>query len=259
MPLSEQVKKDYDNSATAYNDYSLLPSGKLEMQLIETALGDCTGLAVLDLGGGTGLHARQAIELGATSVDLVDISPGMLKIAQELEESLGRKDAIRFFEADVSKPLLDLPLREDGYDIVMGNWIFGFTDTMEVLEGMFRNIVKYIKPGGRFIGVRDADPWSPAVQNNRYGTSCPWIKEIPGGVRYYCVLHCTPPIEFEAASLEIIYSGSTEMYEKFGLTDVTIVPYESAEVIQKDPEFWQVFLQRPSLAVVQAMKKQEGA
>jgi hypothetical protein len=45
MPLSEQVKKDYDNSSTSYNDYSLLPFGKLEMQLIETALGDCTGLA----------------------------------------------------------------------------------------------------------------------------------------------------------------------------------------------------------------------
>jgi hypothetical protein len=179
----------------------------------------------------------------------------MLKIGQELEGSLGRQNAIRFFEADVSKPLLDLPLREDGYDIVMGNWIFGFADSMEVLEGMFHNIVKYLKPGGRFIGIHDADPWSPAFQNHKYGVSCPWIKEIPGGVKYYCVLHCTPPIEFEAASLEVIYSGSTEMYEKFGLTDVTIVPYESAEVIQKDPEFWQVFLERPCLAVTQAVKK----
>ncbi|PQE12709.1 Ubiquinone menaquinone biosynthesis C-methyltransferase protein [Rutstroemia sp. NJR-2017a BBW] len=225
------------------------------MQLIETALGDCTGLEVLDLGGGTGLHARQAIDLGATSVDIVDISPGMLKIAQDIENSLGRKDVIRFFEADVSKPLLDLPLREDGYDLVMGNWIFDCAETMEVLEGMFQNIVKYLKPGGRFIGIRHADPWSPAFENNRYGVSCPWIKEIPGGVKYYCVLHCTPPIEFEAASLEVIYSGSTEMYEKFGLTDITTVPYESAEVIQKDPEFWKVFLERPHLAVVQAMKK----
>jgi SAM-dependent methyltransferase len=211
------------------------------------------------LGGGTGLHARQAIELGATAVDLVDISPGMLKIGQELEESLGRKNAMRFFEADVSKPLHHLPLQENGYDIVMGNWIFGFAETMEVLEGMFRNIVKYLKPGGRFIGIRDADPWSPAIQGNKYGATCSRIREIPGGVKYHCVLHCTPPVEFESASLEIIYSGSTEMYERFGLIDVAIVPYESAEVIQKDPEFWQVFLQRPCLAVVQAVKKQEEA
>jgi hypothetical protein len=45
LPLSEQVKKDYDNAAISYNDFSLLPAGKLEMQLIEVALGNCTGLA----------------------------------------------------------------------------------------------------------------------------------------------------------------------------------------------------------------------
>jgi toxoflavin synthase len=81
--------------------------------------------------------------------------------------------------------------------------------------------------------------------------------EGPGGVKYLCVLHCAPPIEFEGASLELIHSGSTEMHERFGLTDVEIVPYESAEVVQKDSEFWKLFLERPSLAVVKAVKKME--
>ncbi|KAM3077607.1 hypothetical protein ACMFMG_006941 [Clarireedia jacksonii] len=255
MSVSEQVKKDYDKSAAAYNDYSLLPAGQIESQLIETALGDCTGLRILDLGGGTGLHARQAIDLGATAVDLVDISPGMLKTGQETEDSLKRKNVIRFFEADVSKPLSHLSLPENGYDIVMGNWIFSFADTVEVLEGMFRNIVTYLKPGGRFIGVRDADPWSPIMREGKYGATCSRVEEIPGGVKYHCVLHCTPPVEFDSSSLEVIYSGSTEIYEKFGLTDITVVPYERAEVVQKDPEFWQEFLERPCLAVVQAVKK----
>jgi hypothetical protein len=47
------------------------------------------------------------------------------------------------------------------------------------------------------------------------------------------------------------------MYERFGLTEVAVVPYERAEVIQKDPEFWQLFLEWPSLAVVRALKKSE--
>jgi SAM-dependent methyltransferase len=206
------------------------------------------------LGGGTGLHARQAIELGADSVDVIDVSHKMLQMGQKSEDSLNRRNCIRFFEADVSKSIADLPLRESGYDLVMANWIFSFAENMEVLEGMFHNIVSYLKPGGRFIGVRDADPWSPALENGKYGGSCTWIERMPGGVKYQCVLHCDPPIKFECASLEIIYSGSSEMYERFGLTDIVIIPYESAEIVQKNPEFWEIFLGRPSLAVVQALK-----
>jgi hypothetical protein len=81
------------------------------------------------------------------------------------------------------------------------------------------------------------------------------VKERPGGVQYLCILNSTPPIKFAGSSLEVIYSGSTEMYEKFGLTEVSLVPYEKAEVVQKNREFWQLFLDSPSLAVVQAVKK----
>jgi SAM-dependent methyltransferase len=51
-------------------------------------LGDCTGLKVLDVGGGSGLHARKAIDAGATVVDVVDISPEMMRAGQEIETSL---------------------------------------------------------------------------------------------------------------------------------------------------------------------------
>jgi hypothetical protein len=139
----------------------------------------------------------------------------------------------------------------------MANWIFSFAHSMEVLEGMFRTVVGYLKLGGRFVGVRDADPRSPALENDKYGGTCKWVKDFPGGVQYLCVLQLAPPIEFEGASLEVICSGPTEMHERFGLTDVEVVPYESAEVVQKDPDFWKLFLERPSLAVVKAVKKME--
>ncbi|XXG95440.1 hypothetical protein Hte_001702 [Hypoxylon texense] len=259
MSLSqpEEAKRTWSDVAATYNDYGLLPLGRLESQLIEQALGDCTGLSILDLGGGTGLHAREAINLGASRVDIVDISGEMLKIGQqETEKSLSpeAKDKIRFFEADVSKPLDHLALPRGGYDVVMGNWIFSSAGSMEVLEGIFRNIAAYLKPGGRFVGVRDADPWSPALVE-KYGATYEWVKRIPGGVRYRCTLHCTPPIEFESACLETIYSGSTELHEKFGLADVRNVPYEKARVVQEDGPFWEFFLEHPHLAVVHAVKK----
>ena len=257
MSTTERVKKDYDISAATYNDYSSLPSGQLESQLIKIALGDCTGLSVLDLGGGTGVHALEAVDLGASSVDIVDISPGMLRIGQEAaERSLSREQStLRFFEADVSRSLSHLPLRGEGYDIVMANWIFSFADSIEVLEGMFRNVIGHLKPGGLFVGVRDADLWSPALKSAKYGASCKWVERIPGGARYYCMLHSTPPIEFEGVCMEVIYSGSTKVYERFGIGNVEVVPYERAGIVKKDPEFWRLFLERPYLAVVRALKE----
>ncbi|KAK5988194.1 hypothetical protein PT974_12334 [Cladobotryum mycophilum] len=253
----EQARIDYDKSATVYNSYGLTPYGQLESQLIEVALGDCAGLSVLDLGGGTGIHAREAIDLGASKVDVVDISGEMLKIAEETARSQGQQyeNTIRYFEADVSKPLDNLPLQTEGYDVVMANWIFTFTDQVEVLEGMFHNIVGYLKPGGKFIGARDAGPRNLDLEKGKYGISCRDLEEIPGGLRYTCVIHSTPPMEWQSTSLEVIWSGSTELYEKAGLSDVKLVPYQKAAIVQKDPDFWQPFLERPSQAVIQAVKK----
>ena len=258
MSVSEQIKKDYNNAAVTYSDYSLLPSAQLESQHVKLALGDCTDLTILDLGGDTGVHAREAIDLGALHVDIVDISPEMLKVGQKLEKSLGRMNIIRFFEADVSKPLSRLPLLESGYDVVMGNWIFSHAATVEVLEGIFRNITSYLKPGGCFVGARGVhnDLESPSLDIGKYGVTTKRMENIPGGVKFRCVLHCTPAIEFEVTSLKIMTSGSDEMYEKFGLTDVTVVPYESTEIVQRDPEFWQLFPDQPTYAVAKAVKKQ---
>ncbi|KAI1336492.1 hypothetical protein F5Y15DRAFT_418801 [Xylariaceae sp. FL0016] len=87
----DQVKQDYDANAAQYADYHTSPLGTLEKQLICTALGDCTGSTVLDLGGGAGFHARHALDAGATAVDVVDLSPEMLRRGQAIEDARGRR------------------------------------------------------------------------------------------------------------------------------------------------------------------------
>lgn len=252
----EVVKKDYAQAAQNYNDFGSLPLGQLESQLIKTALGDCTDATILDLGGGTGVHAREAVELGALAVDIVDISPEMLRIGEDIERSLGH-GVIRFMEADVSKSLKHLPLREEGYDVVMANWIFSNTGSRDDLEGMFRNSAHYLKPGGRFVSIRDEGRRD--VERDRkyekYGVSTVSVEDIPGGVNYTVLLKCTPPIELNAAVLEILYSGSTELYEKFGLINVEVVPWKDADVVRKDPDFWKEYLEDPACAIVKAVKK----
>lgn len=255
MSLAEQARADYDALAAQYGDYSALPTGRLESQLVQIALGDCTGLHILDLAGGSGVHARAAVALGAARVDVVDISPGMLRVGRERERALGRAGVVRFFEGDVARPLAAQRLGLLGaraYDVVLGNWVFSFAATPAAAEAVFANAAAYLKPGGRFVGARDHDPWSPALAGGRYGGSCKWLRRIPGGVRYRCVLHSTPPVEFDGACLETIYSGSPEMWERFGFVGLETVPYESAAVVREDPDFWQAFLERPHLAVVRA-------
>ncbi|XXG95304.1 hypothetical protein Hte_001565 [Hypoxylon texense] len=254
MASFDQVKKEYDSQASTYGDYTATPLGKLETQLVTSALGDCTGATVLDLAGGTGLRARQVLAQGAASVDVVDLSPEMLRVGQETTDPAAD---VRWFAADVSQPLDHLPLRD--YDLVMANWVLDHANSVAELEGMWRNIVGRLRPGGRFVGVRSGDPRSPAVADGaaRYGVTYKGFEDAPGGagVRFRYVIHLDPPLEFEASSLEVSYSGSTAMHDKFGLRDVRTEPYENAEVVRSDREFWKVFLDQPSLVVVKATKK----
>lgn len=95
----DRVKNDYDNTASTYNSHVETPQGILELQLLELALGDCSGAVVLDLAGGTGIQARMVINAGAVAVDVVDISPEMMKIGKATEVALSR-DKITWHEAE---------------------------------------------------------------------------------------------------------------------------------------------------------------
>lgn len=121
-------KSQYDPIADAYcsleND---LPSSKLELELVSKAIGDCRGLTILDLGGGTGMHARRAMSQGAKLVHVVDNSPAMLDKGRMIEASQSSrqdKGKIQYLEGSASESLRDLPLLREGYDVVMCNWVF---------------------------------------------------------------------------------------------------------------------------------------
>lgn len=72
LPRQAYSKEEHDKQVGSYGQYDNLLLGILEHQLQESALGDCKGITVLDLGGGQGLRARHAVELGAVAVDVVD-------------------------------------------------------------------------------------------------------------------------------------------------------------------------------------------
>lgn len=128
--MFDPVRADYDKQASLYNVLLKWPFGILESQLFASAIKTdniCNGASVLDLGGGTGLRARQALEAGAARVDVVDISHEMMQVGKMDAQALlgpGESERLRWFHGDVSKALFG----DDGvrglsppYDIVLGN------------------------------------------------------------------------------------------------------------------------------------------
>ncbi|KAK8080326.1 methyltransferase-like protein [Apiospora hydei] len=258
--MNSQVAKEYNEQSKSYDNYTTsTPYGDLEAQLFRLALGDdCSGLKVLDLGGGSGLKARAALDAGAARVDVVDISAAMMQSGQAATEaSLGREGVgrIRWHEADVSKPLGHLPLQEEGtYDLVIAAWVFDHARDRAEYDGMWRNCAAYLKPGGRFLGVRMGDPRAPTL-DGRYGVYMKDFEDTPDGVRYRYVIQLDPPLEFEASTLNVSMSGSYEVPEKYGITDFETEPPENAPIIRDDPLFWRPFLEKQGMVVFKGKKR----
>jgi len=256
--MTDSEKAQYNTVAVEYKAYDDLPMAKLEAQLIRTALGDCKGFKILDLGGGTGTHARQAVDLGAEAVDVVDVATEMMQIGKDIEAQMGREGKIRWHTADAGKPMaeqgVNLPFAD--YDLVMANWVFDHAHTMEDLRGMWKNITGALKPGGKFLGIRVIQPgiFSEHVKVGTYGARYEDIDVIPGGLKCKVILMTNPPFSFGGTMMEDSYGMLNEVPKGMGMTDFKAVPAEEMGVVKSDPAFWQTHLAEPLFAVVTARK-----
>ena len=98
-PQGSSVRSGYDRWAAIY-DREANPLIALEEPVVREALGDVAGLAVLDLGCGTGRHSVWLASAGAT-VTGVDFSEGMLEEARRKPGA----EAVRFLAHDLHQPL----------------------------------------------------------------------------------------------------------------------------------------------------------
>ncbi|KAI1093217.1 methyltransferase-like protein [Rostrohypoxylon terebratum] len=256
--MDSQLTKEYDSQGGRYSEYTAhAPFAKIETELFRSALGDCTGLTVLDLGGGSGLKAREAVDLGAAAVDVVDMSAQMMRAGQEVEKSLGREGAvIAWHKGDITKSLAHLPLRPS-YDLVLVGWTFDHAHDLAEYEAMWRNAAAYLKPGGRFVSVRVGDPRG-ASWDGRYGVVSSALKETADGVHYRYTLLLDPPLEFEASSINLSMAGNTELPERYGFTDFSSINPEDMSVVKADPNFWKPFVDNPGFVIFQAKKRSDA-
>ena len=93
------VREGYDRWSSNYDD-DLNPLIDLEEPHMRKAIGKTRGLAVLDLGCGTGRHTVWLAAAGAC-VTAVDFSPGMLAAARRKTEGAD----VNFLTHDLNEPL----------------------------------------------------------------------------------------------------------------------------------------------------------
>jgi SAM-dependent methyltransferase len=271
------MSTQYNSIAESYASYDELPVARLEQELVAKALGDCTGLSVLDLGGGNGQYARKAIDLGAELADVLDISSSMLEVGIKIEADAGRQGKIRWFEADATKALHHLPLMPDGYDVVMCNWLFDHATTDEVstketlsnlsstphmlmalqdLETMWRNASTQLKPGGKLVNARVIGhiETNQALLSGKYGVSYSDLTRIPSGVQYQVHCHTQPPFQFGGHFLDKHADLSNDINHCNGLGDLELMEPRDTEAVKNDREFWTDFLEEPFMGVAVARK-----
>ena len=134
-----RVREGYDRWAAVY-DHDGNPLPALEEPQMREAVGEVNGLAVLDLGCGTGRHTAWLASAGAR-VTAIDFSEGMLAEARKALEGAG----VRFLVHDLDEPL---PLPDGEFDLVVNGLVL---EHLRDLAGFFDESYRVLRSNGRAV------------------------------------------------------------------------------------------------------------
>jgi ubiquinone/menaquinone biosynthesis C-methylase UbiE len=138
-PRVGAIRDGYDRWSAVY-DHDRNPLLALEEPVVRAALGDVRGMAVLDLGCGTGRHALWLAGEGAV-VTGVDFSEGMLAEARRK----ARAHRVCFVVHDMHEPL---PFGDAAFDIVVSGLVL---EHLREVGGFFAEAHRVLRPGGRAV------------------------------------------------------------------------------------------------------------
>jgi malonyl-CoA O-methyltransferase len=137
--ILEGVRKGYNRWAVVY-DHDRNPLPALEEPIMRAAFDNVAGLAVLDMGCGTGRHALWLASHGGL-VTAVDFSEGMLAEARQKPFA----DKVRFLQHDLHDTL---PFADDAFDLIVSGLVLEHIHDLGVFFGEARRV---LKPSGRAV------------------------------------------------------------------------------------------------------------
>ena len=136
---------EYDAIADEYAASKQLPwRVEVEQPTLFGLMGDVRGRSVLDLACGDGIYARMLADRGASRVHGVDLSGGMIELAQRAESA--RPRGITYSVSDASD------VRGLGeFDVVMAAYLFNYAQDRTQLRRMAESAFRNLRPGGRLV------------------------------------------------------------------------------------------------------------
>ncbi len=141
---------NYDPIAEQYQRSKQQPwRAHIEAFTLLELIGDPTGLTVLDVACGEGFYTRMLKQRGAGRVTGVDLSRGMIELAQQQETK--HRQGIEYLVADARR--FDPP---EKYDLVVAAYLLNYAQNRDELQAMCDGIARCLKPGGRFVTVNSS-------------------------------------------------------------------------------------------------------
>ncbi|MFI6865561.1 class I SAM-dependent methyltransferase [Nocardia sp. NPDC050406] len=202
------------------------------------AVGDCTGLDILDAGCGEGYFTRRLVELGAHHVHGVDTCEDFIAAARSHPEH--DDESSSFHHADVAA----LPLPDTSLDLVVANRLpNGITNPGQ----RFREFARVLKPTGRLILLG----MHPCFYAARAERTAPKSEDFSVEA-YFSVRTVEQPFKVAdktspAASVQSFYSLETYIgmitAAGFAVTDLR-EPHPTAAMRRQNP-WWEMNFVRP--------------
>jgi SAM-dependent methyltransferase len=169
----------YDDIGSKYDEYARTATLKrAERYTFFRMVGALEGQRAMDLACGFGFYTRLLKQHGAAQVIGVDISPEMIRLAnqQEQAEPLG----ITYQVGDaVTLPQLG------PFDLITAVHLLTYATSKDQLLGMFRRVYATLVAGGRFIAVTNNPAFTLSKPNcTKYGVTV--LRLEPEEDRYSC-------------------------------------------------------------------------
>jgi toxoflavin synthase len=249
------MSSQFDALGDAYEQSVRIPYREYsEHYSMREAVGDVTGLTVLDLGCGTGVYTRRFAQWGAARVVGVDVSDGMLATARARAQERPTPN-VEYLRRDVTHPAPHGDPALDGqFELVSSVYVLCYAATPEELLGLFTTARRALSATGtRFVATtlnpdysrepRHYSPYEISLTPTAEGEGAPITLDVrsPGG-------------RIHAGLFWWSYEMNENCAVKAGFANVTWTsPTISAEgLAQFGSHFWDAYLNPPPTLILTA-------
>lgn len=239
-PIAEQYQRSKQQPWRAF----------VESFTLMGLVGDPTGLAVLDLACGEGFYTRLLRHRGAARVTGLDLSAGMIELAQaqEARHPLG----VTYAVADARELS-----GKDPVDLAVAAYLLNYARTGDELQAMCDGIARSLRPGGRFVTVNTnpALDFPSAPCYRRYGFETEAVGEWGEGTPIRWTFHLEDG-SFTIENYHLGVASHEEAFRRAGFREIRWYPATLSPdaLADHDREFWSTLLEFPPLAFIECVK-----